>query len=64
VSEIERRPNQQGPKRSRFGRTTVEVQCPFCGAVVVAYVWSLAGSGKRCTCGALHTSAETIRLAT
>lgn len=26
----------------------------FCGARKWAYVWSLAGSGKRCPCGTLH----------
>lgn len=36
-------------ERSAFGRSTVDIQCPFCGQVVQAYVWSLAGSGKRCT---------------
>jgi len=35
----------------RFGKTSVKIKCPWCGSVVVAYVWSLAGSGKRCdTC--------------
>lgn len=27
--------------------------CPFCKDEVKAYVWSISGSGKRCTCGAL-----------
>lgn len=35
------------------GKTTVEVLCPFCGTWVRAYVWSLAGCGKRCSCKAL-----------
>jgi hypothetical protein len=33
---------------------TVKIECPFCGTVVLAYVWSLAGSGKKCPCGAIH----------
>lgn len=36
---------------SMFGRSTIDIECPWCGDEVVAYVWSLAGSGKRCcTC--------------
>lgn len=35
------------------GRTAVDIECPFCQCVTQAYVWSLAGSGKRCECGAL-----------
>jgi hypothetical protein len=38
------------------GRSRIGIECPFCKARVVAYVWSLAGSGKRCECGALHLS--------
>jgi hypothetical protein len=37
---------------STMGRTVVYITCPFCGTEVRAYLWSLAGSGKRCTCGA------------
>ena len=33
------------------GRTVVYIKCPYCGAEVRAYVWSLAGCGKRCSCG-------------
>lgn len=41
--------------RQPAGRTTVDVECPFCGCVTQARAWSLAGSGKRCAgdCGAL-----------
>ncbi|MBN9208157.1 MAG: hypothetical protein J0H96_05765 [Microbacterium ginsengisoli] len=37
------------------GRTTVDVECPFCECVTQARAWSLAGSGKRCAggCGAV-----------
>jgi hypothetical protein len=41
--------------RSEFGRSTVVIECPCCGADTEAFVWSLGGSGKRCECGALHT---------
>jgi hypothetical protein len=37
---------------STVGRTRVEIICPFCGDRVIAYLWSLCGSGKRCPCGA------------
>ena len=41
---------------SEFGRTRALIQCPLCGTKVWAYIWSLAGSGKRCPgCGAVHT---------
>ena len=41
--------------RQSAGRTTVDVECPFCQCVTQARAWSLAGSGKRCDggCGAL-----------
>ena len=39
-----------------FGRSSLEIKCPFCNWVVTAYLWSLAGGGKRCDCGALHTN--------
>ena len=39
--------------RAPAGRTTADVECPWCGVVTQVRVWSLAGSGKRCDCGAL-----------
>lgn len=39
---------------STFGRSYCYITCPFCSAVVKAYIWSLNGSGKKCNCGALH----------
>ena len=40
----------------RMGRSSIDISCPFCKTVVEAYLWSLAGSGKRCPgCGAKHT---------
>jgi hypothetical protein len=38
------------------GKTWVIVKCPYCEATTKCFVWSLAGSGKRCSCGALHSS--------
>ena len=48
---------------SRFYRTVSEsrrergmssrvIECPFCGCYTEARLWSLAGTGKRCDCGA------------
>ena len=43
-------------RRSEFGRSYVIIGCPFCARSVKAYIWSLAGHGKRCErCGALFT---------
>lgn len=41
--------------RSEFGTAHFTLECPFCGTQVIAYSWSLAGSGKRCPdCHCLH----------
>lgn len=32
----------------RYGRSSINIKCPWCGSKVEAFVWSLAGSGKRC----------------
>lgn len=42
--------------RSKFGKSTCVIRCPFCKQDVTVYMWSLAGSGKKCLCGALHSS--------
>jgi hypothetical protein len=36
--------------RSQHGKSSVIIVCPFCGQETVAYLWSLAGSGKICEC--------------
>jgi len=38
---------------SCVGHTLVVNSCPFCGERVKAFLWSLAGCGKRCACGAV-----------
>ncbi len=39
------------------GRSYIYIECPFCKTKVKAYVWSLAGSGKKCHgCGAQFAS--------
>ena len=35
---------------------TITVVCPFCGAHVKIFVWSLCGNGKLCKCGAKFSS--------
>lgn len=36
---------------TEHGTSHCDIECPFCGDTVVAYLWSLAGCGKRCcTC--------------
>lgn len=42
-----------GAGSSRHGRSTMMVKCPFCEEEVEVFIWSFAGSGKRCSCGAL-----------
>ena len=54
--DLETRPHTGLRELSReVGRIRVAITCPFCGDEVIAYVWSLAGSGKKCDCGALLT---------
>lgn len=39
---------------SEFAKSSIDIHCPFCEAVVTAYIWSLSGGGKRCDgCGAM-----------
>lgn len=37
------------------GRSSIDIECPYCDVIVEAYCWSLAGCGKRCDCGAIHS---------
>lgn len=39
--------------RSEMGRSTEDVECPFCHTVTMTYIWSRCGGGKRCQCGAV-----------
>lgn len=41
--------------RRPSGKSYADIECPFCGCVTQARLWSLAGSGKRCDCGAVHS---------
>jgi hypothetical protein len=40
---------------SEMGQSRVTAECPYCGRHLKVYLWSLAGCGKRCPCGALIT---------
>lgn len=45
-----------GMSKTKHGRLlkVIGIRCPFCGTVTEARVWSLAGVGKKCDCGAKH----------
>lgn len=48
---------------SRFGRSSADVACGFCNRQIEVFLWSLAGSGKKCECGALlHSGGRSYRL--
>ena len=52
---MEQRKYKKRPGKIENGRSTVFVECPFCQTEVEAFIWSLAGSGKKCPkCGAVH----------
>lgn len=34
----------------------INIKCPFCSGVVRAYLWSLWGGGKKCSCGSKHSA--------
>lgn len=34
------------------GKREEEVECPFCHSKHIVYIWSFAGVGKKCDCGA------------
>lgn len=60
----ESRQYKWSPGRSEMGRSSIYITCPFCSVVVEAFVWSLAGSGKKCACGAIHyyLLGDTVRI--
>lgn len=42
-------------------KKVIVITCPWCATEVLAYVWSLAGSGKRCpNCKAVHRYINTL----
>lgn len=42
------------------GRSYYYIVCPYCEATTKAYIWSLHGGGKKCNCGALHSTFGTF----
>ncbi len=61
-ADCEERPYTVRGFHSEHGRSSAVIECPFCQGTTRAWVWSLAGSGKRCsdpTCGALFGSMRT-----
>lgn len=54
--ECQRREYESGGRFPGVGRSYTWILCPFCGDRVKAYLWSLAGCGKRCACGALFSA--------
>jgi hypothetical protein len=36
-----------------------KIKCPFCNKITTAYLWSLAGEGQKCICGARHSYSNT-----
>ena len=39
---------------SSHGRSSFYITCPFCQEDTKVFQWSLAGSGRKCKCGAIH----------
>ncbi len=37
------------------GRSYAYLDCGFCGRTLRVFIWSFAGGGKRCPCGAKHS---------
>jgi hypothetical protein len=54
---MESKQHERSATVSAFGRSYCCITCPFCDTEVRAFIWSLAGSGKRCPgCKAMHTN--------
>lgn len=41
-------------KYVRNGKAMIDIECPFCGKIITAYIWSFSAVGKKCICGAKH----------
>ena len=55
IQLIQERKYTYRPGASEMGRSYIYIRCPFCEAETKAYIWSLAGSGKKCqNCNAIH----------
>lgn len=60
-TQTESRPPMHGEVR-QMGRSYAYLFCPFCNAEVKAFIWSMAGKGKKCIkpCLAIHYSRDSI----
>ena len=68
-TQIETREFKATKKTPEVGHTYFLIKCPFCDSLIKAFVWSLAGTGKSCDCGALfdrytHTEEKKTQLIT
>jgi hypothetical protein len=52
--EETRRHERREGEWNRPGKTSVAIECPFCGEGVWAYPGWLRTKGKKCPCGAKH----------
>jgi hypothetical protein len=55
-NKCECREHTKGDYRPEHGRSSITIICPFCNEHIKAYVMSLNGCGKRCSCGVMHSS--------
>lgn len=47
---------------SEMGKSRIYLECPYCQTKVWGYLWSMAGSGKKCPgCGAIHTMFGSVK---
>jgi hypothetical protein len=61
-NQVEQREYSNTAVTPRMGRSSITIRCPFCDWLTTAFLWSLAGGGKRCgnrDCGALFGSSGT-----
>jgi hypothetical protein len=56
LPNVERAKFTTSDHRAQMGKSSLVIHCPFCQASILTYLWSLAGGGKRCECGALFGS--------
>ena len=51
--------------KSEHGKSSIDIECPFCGEITEAFIWSMSGSGKRChgyKCDAIFFSSGNAEL--
>lgn len=50
---IKRSANAHSYRSRPNGRSSFDIDCPFCGETIEVYVWSFTACGKNCSCGAM-----------